>query len=151
MQKVREMIQRIPGVPKPFEKATLTSYAHSPFADNIALVEIPKCFTVPHMKPNDGSSDPQEHIAQYKKRMFTITITQDLREPCMCKAFGSTFFGRALYWFVALPNRSIRTFDDLVDAFNLQFASSRVFEKTIGDLYKIVQIYRELLRDYLML
>ncbi|XP_074326747.1 uncharacterized protein LOC141664690 [Apium graveolens] len=35
------------------------------------------------------------------------------------------------------------------DAFNMQFASSRVFEKTMSDLYKIVQRHREPLRDYL--
>ncbi|KAL8156935.1 hypothetical protein AgCh_001876 [Apium graveolens] len=40
-------------------------------------------------------------------------------------------------------------FTDLVYAFNLQFATSRVFEKTTTDLYKIVQRYREPLRDYL--
>ncbi|XP_074328224.1 uncharacterized protein LOC141666126 [Apium graveolens] len=73
----------------------------------------------------------------------------DLNEPCMCKGFGSTLIGPALQWFVNLQNGSIATFADLVDAFNLQFASSRRFEKTISDLYKIYQNYREPLRDYL--
>ena len=143
------MIQRIPGVPKPLEKATPTSYADSPFCDNIALLEIPKRFTVPTMKSYDGSADPLEHIAQYKQRMFTVPITKDLREACMSKGFGSTLTGPALQWFVNLPNDSIETFADLVDAFNLQFAISRVFEKTTSDLYKITQRHREPLRDYL--
>ncbi|XP_074361074.1 uncharacterized protein LOC141701268 [Apium graveolens] len=73
----------------------------------------------------------------------------DLKEPCMCKGFGSTLAGPALQWFVNLPNGSIGTFADLVNAFNLQFASSRRFEKTTSDLYKICQKYREPLRDYL--
>lgn len=94
------MIQRISEVPKPFEKATPMSYANSPFADNIALVEVPNRFTVPHMKSYAGSSDPQEHITQYKQRLFIVLITQDLREPCMCKGFGSTLSGPALRWFV---------------------------------------------------
>ena len=55
-----------PGVPKPLEKATPTSYADSPFVDNIALVETPKRFNVPPMKAYDGSTDPLEHVAQYK-------------------------------------------------------------------------------------
>lgn len=80
-------------MPKPLEKAIPTSYADSSFADNIALVEIPKRFSVPNMKPYDDSSDPQEHIAQYKKQTFTEPITQELREPCMCKGFGSTLSG----------------------------------------------------------
>ncbi|XP_074342923.1 uncharacterized protein LOC141680652 [Apium graveolens] len=104
LQEVREMIQRIPGVPKPLEKATATSYADSPFTDEIARVEILKRFTVPYMKPYDGSR---------------------------------------------LPNGSIGTFANLVDAFNAQFANNWIFEKTTSDLYKIVQRRREPLRDYL--
>ncbi|XP_017239352.2 uncharacterized protein LOC108212130 [Daucus carota subsp. sativus] len=149
LQALKEMVQRIPGVPKPLEKAAPMSYADSPFCDNIALVEMPKRFAVPAMKTYDGTTDPQEHVAQYKQRMFTVSITKELREPCMCKGFGSTLTGPALQWYVSLPNGSIETFADLVDAFNLQFASSRVFEKTTSDLYKIVQGFREPLRDYL--
>lgn len=37
------------------------------------------------MKPYYGSSDPHEQIAKYKQRMFTISITQDLRESYVCK------------------------------------------------------------------
>lgn len=149
LQNVREMVQHIPGVPKPLEKAAPTSYTDSPFSDDIALVEIPKRFTVPNMKPYNGSSDPQDHIAQYKQRMFMVHIPQNLREPCMCKGFGSTLSGPVLHWFVNLPNRSISSFTVLVDAFNLQFSSSRLFEKTTSDLYKIVRRYREPLQDYL--
>ncbi|XP_074342261.1 uncharacterized protein LOC141679745 [Apium graveolens] len=37
------------------------------------------------MVPYDGTSEPLEHIAQYKQRMFTVPITRDLKEACMCK------------------------------------------------------------------
>lgn len=39
---VRDLIQRIPGVPKPMEKAIPTSYIDNPFSNYIALVQIPK-------------------------------------------------------------------------------------------------------------
>ena len=94
-------------------------------------------------------ADPEEHIAQYKQRMFTVPISRDYREPCMCKGFGSTLTGPALQWFVSLQNGTIASFVDLVDAFNLQFASSRRFEKTTSDLYRVIQKHRESLRDYL--
>ena len=81
--------------------------------------------------------------------MFTVPIPKEFRESCMCKGFGSTLTGPALQWFVGLTNGSIASFADLVDAFNLQFASSRTFEKTRSDLYKVVQCHRESLRDYL--
>ncbi|XP_074322951.1 uncharacterized protein LOC141659914 [Apium graveolens] len=73
----------------------------------------------------------------------------DLKEPCICKEFGSTLAGTSVQWFVGLPNERIRTFAELVDAFNQQIASSRCFEKTTIDLYKVYQKYREPLRDYL--
>ncbi|XP_074377779.1 uncharacterized protein LOC141719306 [Apium graveolens] len=101
------------------------------------------------MKLYDRYSDPQEYIAQYKQCMSSVPIIQDLREPCMCKSFGSTLSGPALQWFMSLPNGSISTFADLVDAFNIQFSSSRIFEKITSDLDKVVQRYREPLRDYL--
>lgn len=66
-------------MPKPLDKAMPTSYADSPFRDDIALVEIPKRFTIPY----DRSTDLLEHTAQYKQRMFMIPITKDLMEPCM--------------------------------------------------------------------
>ncbi|XP_074374437.1 uncharacterized protein LOC141714840 [Apium graveolens] len=146
---MRDLIEGIPGISKSLEKETPTSYADSLFHDNISLVEILKCFPIPQMRRYDGTSDPLEHIAQYKQRIFTIPITRDLKEACMCKGFGSTLSGPALQWFVNLPQGSIRTFADLIDAFNLQFVRSRVFEKTTSDLYKIVQRSREPLRDYL--
>ncbi|XP_074337199.1 uncharacterized protein LOC141674389 [Apium graveolens] len=101
------------------------------------------------MRPYDGTSDPLEHMTQYKQRIFMVPITRDLKEACICKDFGSKLSGPALQWFVILPHGSIKTFADLVDAFNMQFFRSRVFEKTTSDLYKIVQRNREPLRDYL--
>ncbi|XP_074342475.1 uncharacterized protein LOC141680043 [Apium graveolens] len=81
--------------------------------------------------------------------MFIVPITRDLKEAYMCKHFGSTLSGPALQWFVNLPHMSINTFANLDDTFNMQFSSSRVIEKTICDLYKVIQRHREPLHDYL--
>ncbi|XP_074351907.1 uncharacterized protein LOC141691059 [Apium graveolens] len=81
--------------------------------------------------------------------MFMVPIPGEYREPCMCKGFRSPLSGPALQWFMGLPNGSIRTFAGLEDSFNLQLASSRQFDKTTSDLYKVYQKYREPLRDYL--
>ncbi|XP_074305824.1 uncharacterized protein LOC141641046 [Silene latifolia] len=70
---------------------------------------------------------------------MTVTAIGQVNEACMCKRFGSTLTGPALRWFVGLPNRSISTFADLVNAFTQQFASSRKPQKHAGDLYRIVQ------------
>lgn len=66
----------------------------------------------------------------------------------MCKGSALTLIGPALQWFVGLPNGSIDTFADLVDASNLQFTSSKQFEKT-SDMHKVYHKYREPLWDYL--
>ncbi|XP_057249388.1 uncharacterized protein LOC104889318 [Beta vulgaris subsp. vulgaris] len=110
LQQLEDMIARIPGVPRPMEKATPNSYADSPFADPIALIEVPKRFSVPSMKLYDGTTDPNDHVAQYKQRMITISIPKNMREACMCKGFGSTLTGPALQWFINLNNGTISSF-----------------------------------------
>ncbi|XP_062088680.1 uncharacterized protein LOC133795242 [Humulus lupulus] len=74
------LIQRIPGMPAPIKKSAASCYADSPFVDDIALVEMPKKFNFPNMKMFDGTSDPDDHIAQYRQRMFTVAIPRDMRE-----------------------------------------------------------------------
>ncbi|XP_074297479.1 uncharacterized protein LOC141628206 [Silene latifolia] len=140
---------RIPGVARPLEKAARDSYADSPFVDDIALIGVPKGCVTPTMTLYDGTTDPLDHINHYKQKMMVINATGSLKEACMCKGFGSTLSGAALQWFVGLPNKSISSFADLVNAFNQQFASSRKPEKKTSDLYRIVQGFEESTRDYL--
>ena len=142
------LIQRIPGMPAPIKKSAVSCYADSPFVDDIALVEMPKKFNFPNMKMFDGTSDPDDHIAQYRQRMFTVAIPRDMREACMCKGFGSSLIGPALQWYTNLSNNSISTFAQLTDTFVEQFASSRKLEKSAEDLYIIVQRRGEPLREY---
>ncbi|XP_074298975.1 uncharacterized protein LOC141629965 [Silene latifolia] len=66
----------------------------------------------------------------------------------MCKWFGSTLSGPALRWLVSLPNRSIATSADLVNAFTQRFASSQKPQKHAGDLYRIVQCLNETIGDF---
>ena len=96
-RQVEKMIVKILGVLRPMEKAALTSYANSPLVINvIALVEIPKRFTVPAMKLYYGMTDPSKHVTQYKKRMITTLSLCEMLEACMCKRFGSTLLVPAL-------------------------------------------------------
>ena len=90
------LIQKIPGVPAPIKKSLPHSYADSPFVDSIALIEMPRKFSFPNMKMYDGTTDPTDHIASYKQRMFTAAIPWEQCEACMCKSFGSSLQGPAL-------------------------------------------------------
>ncbi|XP_010468710.1 PREDICTED: uncharacterized protein LOC104748823 [Camelina sativa] len=145
---VEAMIERLPGMAPPIRKSNLHSYADTPFSDEIALTEMPRNFSLPTMKMYDGTTDPDNHIAQYKKRMFKTAIQKECREATMCKGFGSTLTGAALQWFINLPNGSINSFASLTDLFVEQFASSRNLEKTSDDLYEVRQKKDESLRAY---
>ncbi|KAF3509251.1 hypothetical protein F2Q69_00006340 [Brassica cretica] len=101
------------------------------------------------MRMFDGTSDPDNHVAQYKQRMLTVAIQKELREAALCKGFGSTLMGPTLKWYINLPNGSIRSFATLADMFVEQFASSRSLEKTANDLYEDLQHRSELLRVYI--
>ena len=133
------LIQKIPGVPAPIKKSLPHSYADSPFVDSIALIEMPRKFSFPNMKMYDGTTDPMDHIASYKQRMFTAAIPREQREACMCKSFGSSLQGPALQWYTNLANNSISSFAQFTDTFVEQFASSKKLEKLSGDLYRIQQ------------
>ncbi|XP_010695646.1 uncharacterized protein LOC104908250 [Beta vulgaris subsp. vulgaris] len=100
------------------------------------------------MKLYDGTTDPNDHVAQYKQRMITISIPKNMREACMCKGFGSTLIGPALQWFINLNNGIISSFAQLVNTFNMQFASNRMMEKQASDLHRIVQKSDQSLKEF---
>ncbi|XP_031272660.1 uncharacterized protein LOC116131157 [Pistacia vera] len=145
---VEVVMRRIQGMPIPTKKSRSHCYADSPFVDEIALVDMPQKFTIPNMKLYDGTTDPDDHIASYKQRMFTVSIPRSLREACMCKSFGSSLFGPTLQWYTNLPNGSINSFAQLTDTFVEQFASSEKLEKLSADLYRVYQRRGEPLREY---
>ena len=126
---MEDMIQRIPRMPTPIKKSYVNCYAHSPFMENIALVEVPKKFNFPNMKLYDGTTNPDDQIAQYRQWMFTIAIPRNLREACMCKWFGISLLRPALQWYTNLPNNTICSFVQLTNIFFEQYASSRKPER----------------------
>ncbi|XP_057811616.1 uncharacterized protein LOC131025849 [Salvia miltiorrhiza] len=119
LAEMKALIQRIPGVPAPIHKSSENCYADSPFVDEIALVEMPIKFSFPSMQMFDGTTDPTDHIAQYKQRMFTAAIPHEL------------------------------SFAQLTDIFVQQYASSRKLKKISEDLYAVVQQHGESLQDYI--
>nr|XP_043633418.1 uncharacterized protein LOC122604605 [Erigeron canadensis] len=149
LQKIKELISTVPGYHQPIPKADPQMYRVSKFIPAIADVEIPKKFSAPHIKTYDGTTDPEEHVAQYLERMETVPIPIDLTEACLCKGFGATLSGAALKWLLNLPTGSITSFVHLVNQFNLQFSCSRLFEKITSDLYQVTQRNNESLKEFL--
>ncbi|KAF3527573.1 hypothetical protein DY000_02039178 [Brassica cretica] len=133
------MVERLPGVAPPIRKSDPDSYADIPFMDKITLIEMPRKFSFPSVKVYGSTSDPDDHIAQYRQRMLAVALPKESREDTMCKGFGSTLIGPALQWYTNLPSRSISSFAILSDKFMEQFGSSRNLEKTLDGLYDILQ------------
>nr|VDD24505.1 unnamed protein product [Brassica oleracea] len=80
-------------------------------------------FPFPNMRMYYGSNDPNNHVAQYKQRILTISIEKSLREATMCKGFGSTLTKHALQWYIYMPNRSIHSFAILTTSLYLTSSS----------------------------
>ncbi|XP_038708556.1 uncharacterized protein LOC120003613 [Tripterygium wilfordii] len=87
------------------------------------MEELPKKFIIPHIKPYDGITDPEDHVDQYNQR---LTL-----------------------WYLNLPEGQITSFTQLADAFVEQFASSRKIIPTSDDLYRLQQKQGESLRSFL--
>ncbi|KAH6793105.1 hypothetical protein C2S52_003582 [Perilla frutescens var. hirtella] len=107
-----ELEQRLAGI-----EVAPNSFTDSPFVDEIGLTEMPSKFILPSMKLFNRTSDPDDHIAQSKQKMFIAAIPKYLREACMCKGFGSSLSGAALQWFTNLSNALIGSFAQLTDLF----------------------------------
>ncbi|KAI3796339.1 hypothetical protein L1987_39007 [Smallanthus sonchifolius] len=110
LKKLREMISSVPGVVQPIPEMSATSHRTSRFAPPICDAEVPKRFQTPNMKLYDRTTDPEEHVAQYRERMDINPIPLDLKEACLCKGFGSTLTGSALKWLLNVPPYSITSF-----------------------------------------
>ncbi|XP_048605004.1 uncharacterized protein LOC125582375 [Brassica napus] len=124
-------------------------YVDTPFTDEITLIEMPMKFSFPSIKAYDGTTDPDDHVAQYRQRILAIALPKRSREATMCKGFGSALTEPALQWYINLPSRSIASFAVLSDKFVEQFASSRDLEKISDSLYEILQHRAEPLRGYI--
>ncbi|KAI3802237.1 hypothetical protein L1987_30367 [Smallanthus sonchifolius] len=148
LMKLREMISSVPGVVQPIPEISSSSHRISRFAPPICDAEIPKRFKTPNMKLYDGTTDHEEHAAQYRESMEINPIPLDLKEACLCKGFGSTLTGSTLKWLLNVPPYSISSFAHLINLFNNQFSCSRTFERLTSDLYRITQNPGESLRDY---
>ena len=95
-RKILRMLAKLPGAPTPVAEESPNGYAQSPFVDEIARARIPKKINVsqPH-KLYDGAADPYDHVAQYKQKMWTLSIPEHLLEATMCKSFGATLCKRS--------------------------------------------------------
>jgi hypothetical protein len=77
-------------------------------------VKIPPKFKVPDFEKYKGNSCPQSHLVIYARKMSTQTDDHQL----LIHYFQDSLTGAALKWYMGLDSTSIRTFNDLGEAFN---------------------------------
>uniref|UniRef100_A0A0D3E9M6 Uncharacterized protein n=1 Tax=Brassica oleracea var. oleracea TaxID=109376 RepID=A0A0D3E9M6_BRAOL len=85
---MQSMVERLLGVAPPIRKSDPDSYADTPFTDENTLIEMPRKFSFPSIKAYDGTSDPYDHIAQYRQRLLSEALPKESRKATNCKGFG---------------------------------------------------------------
>ena len=90
---MQSMVERLPRVAPPIQKSNPDSYADTSVTDEITLIEMPRKFSFPSIKVYDVTSDPDDHIAQYRQRRLTVALPKELYEATICKRFSSTLIG----------------------------------------------------------
>ncbi|XP_038719812.1 uncharacterized protein LOC120012458 [Tripterygium wilfordii] len=113
------------------------------------MEELPKKFTISHIKPYDGTTYPEDHVDQYSQQLTLVSYPFNKHETCMCRGFSSTLVGLPLKWYLNLPEGQIASFAQLADTFVEQFASSRKIITTSDDLYRLRQKQGKSLRSFL--
>ncbi|KAJ9566427.1 hypothetical protein OSB04_002393 [Centaurea solstitialis] len=140
-EKMLAILAKLPGAAVAVEVEPKTGYQASPYVDEIALVDIPKKYSIPAFTTKySGITNPVEHDAQYKQLMWTASILIHYQEVCMCKSFGSTLTVAALQWLINLKLKTIGSFVELVNQFTQQFASSHdaIFQRKHSNEKKVL-------------
>lgn len=85
----------------------------------------------------DRITNAIEHLTIYQHAMCLISLPHE-KKVVMCM-FPTSLKGAALTWFDSLEFESINSFEELVNQFRAQFASSIKIRKVANHLFTIVQ------------
>ena len=77
---MQSMVERLPWVAPPIRKSNPESYADTPFTDEITLIEMPRKFSFPSIKVYNGTTDQDDHVAQYRQMMLAEALPNGSRE-----------------------------------------------------------------------
>ncbi|GAA0170975.1 hypothetical protein LIER_25121 [Lithospermum erythrorhizon] len=91
-----------------------------PFTDRLDVVPFPKGFVLPQFTLFGGSSDPIKHLQGFLTKMTITSNNSDI----YAKAYFNSLSDKALVWYVALPLKSIDTYQQTADAIIAKFGSA---------------------------
>jgi hypothetical protein len=107
-------------------------------------VKIPVKFKVHDFEKYKGNSCPLSHLVMYARKMSTQTDNDKL----LIHYFQDSLTGAALRWYVGLDSASIRTFNDLGEAFVKQYKYNVDMESDRDQLRSMSQKDKETFKEY---
>ena len=101
-------------------------------------------FRLPQLEPFDGLKDPLDHLNTFK----TTLGLQQPPDEILRRSFPITLKGATREWFTKLPKSSVKSFEQLSDAFLLHFVGGQRPKRPADHLLTIRQGKKETLRSY---
>ncbi|KAF5934619.1 hypothetical protein HYC85_030790 [Camellia sinensis] len=95
-----------------------------------AAVTLPDRFKMPHIDRFDGSGDPMVHLRLFSDILRPMGLTR-LQKLSL---FGRTLSGVAAIWYAKLEDDVKRSWDEMAEAFILQYSYNTQIEITTRDL-----------------
>ena len=123
----------------------LNQVAKSPFIRRIEGASLPRRFNQPTFSPNNGRTDPVEHISHFNQKMAVHSRDKAL----MCKIFPSSLGPMAMRWFNGLRVNFIDSFKRLTQAFGTRFITCSRVPLPLGSLLSMSMREGETLKAYL--
>ncbi|GAA0158188.1 hypothetical protein LIER_38599 [Lithospermum erythrorhizon] len=139
-----------------------------PFTDRLDAIPLPRGFTLPQFTLFNGTGEPIKHLQGFLAKMTSTSNDPDiyakvfsnslrtsfegplqlLRYVTYAKTFSNNLANRALNWYMALPLRSIDSYEQTADAFIAKFGSAIQAHQDEQGLMDIHQGTNESLRSY---
>ncbi|KAJ9544140.1 hypothetical protein OSB04_023847 [Centaurea solstitialis] len=137
-QKLFALLTKLTGAAVPVEVEPKTGFQASPFVDEIALVDVPKKYSIPAFATKySGVTDSVEHVAQYKQLMWAVPIPTQYQEFASSRKMEKQTSN--LYYVVQKPGEIIR------DNFN-RFNAAMIEIKNC-DVKTAIEAYKRGLED----
>ncbi|GJY01372.1 reverse transcriptase domain-containing protein [Tanacetum coccineum] len=107
-----------------------------PFTPRIRYFDLPKRICMPsHVKTYDGSKDLEDHLKIFQ----AAAKVERWAMPTWCHMFNSTLIGNVRVWFDDLLPESIDSYDDLKEAFLINYLQQKKCFKDPVEIHHIKQ------------
>ncbi|XP_024024254.1 uncharacterized protein LOC112092392 [Morus notabilis] len=121
------------------------SHTHDhPFTEEIMAPPLPDKYRSPSIPPYDGRGDPDDYLEMYTGHM----LLHGYAEEIMYRAFRNHLTDSARRWFRTLRPNSISSWDELKEAYFLQFIGVKKYVPPQQNLTTIYQKPNEPLREW---